>query len=507
MLGYLRRHSDSFLSKALLGFIAALFIFFFGSGALRQARTEMVAEVNGEAIRQPEQDQLARRMRDRYPGQSADQLRDMALDRLIEERLLLQAARDEGFVVSAKELRRAIIEDRYPWVIPSFQDEQGNFDAEAYRRYLDEGGQAAKTERRIESALTKEILKEALLDAVRATVLVTDSEVRRAWEKESSKRNVKFVRVSSALFSATVEPSDEDLSGWTTDHQEAIQERYERDFDARYNQPTKVRARHILLKFADEDDESARAAIRSRMDAILAEVRAEGADFASLSAKYSEDTSAVRGGDLDWFDEKRMVEPFSLAAFALQPGQVSEVVETRYGLHIIKVEERQEAKVVALEDVQVEIARDLYKEEKAPDLARAYAERLVGAFDGSLDDVAIQALLDEQHVEIQETGEFAGGAPSIPKIGRAPEVLNAAFGLAAPGDFTKAPVAIPNGFVVMKLVSATEPDESAWEEDKDQVRERLELTRQTRAIEAYKARIKEEATIRIARGTSSSASM
>jgi peptidyl-prolyl cis-trans isomerase D len=500
MLGYLRRNADSWFTKGLLAVIAIVFIFFFGSGALTSARSEMVAEVNGEAIRQVERDQLARRMRSRSPGADAAQLRQLALDSIIEERLMLQAAQREGFVVSKKELRRAIIEDRYPWVIPSFQDEQGNFDPEAYGRYLEQSGNPEKTQRRIEQSLRQEILISSLEDAIRAAVLVSDTEVREGWEKQNSKRNVDFVRVSTGLFREDVEPDDDDLSGWVTDNGEAIQERYERDFERKYNKPKKVRARHILLKFGEDDDESLRQQVRDRMAGILTEVNADGAEFAELAAKYSEDTSATRGGDLDFFDAKRMVKPFSDAAFAMDIGEISGIVETRYGLHIIKVEEIAEPEVQALDEVQVEIAGDLYKEEKAPELARAYAERLVGVFDGSLDQEASDALLAEHVLQIQETGDFGGDARTVPKIGRAPEVVTAAFALKEEGAFTATPIEIPTGFVVIRLKSATEPDAVAYEEEKGQVRDRLVLTRQTRAIQAFKAQLKEEAVIRVAPG-------
>ena len=236
------------------------------------------------------------------------------------------------------------------------------------------------------------------------------------------------------------------------------------------------------------------------MASILEEARADDADFAALATKYSEDTSAARGGDLDFFDEKRMVKPFSDAAFAMEIGQISDMVETRYGLHVIKVEDIAEPEVQALDEVQVDIAGDLYKEDKAPDLARAYAERLVGAFDGTLDQPAIDELLAEHMLQIQETGDFGGDARTVPKIGRAPEVVTAAFALKEEGAFTAQPVEIPTGFVVMSLKSATEPEMAEFEADKGQIRDRLVLTRQTRAIQAFKAQLKEDADIRLAPG-------
>jgi len=103
--------------------------------------------------------------------------------------------------------------------------------------------------------------------------------------------------------------------------------------------PEQVRARHILVKVAPGAGEEAKRAAREKTAGILAEVRA-GGDFAALARKHSEDATAAQGGDLGFFPSGRMVKPFEDAAFALDPGAVSDVVETPFGFHLIKVEER-----------------------------------------------------------------------------------------------------------------------------------------------------------------------
>jgi hypothetical protein len=102
---------------------------------------------------------------------------------------------------------------------------------------------------------------------------------------------------------------------------------------------TQVRARHILLKMAPDAPPNVRDSV-TKLAASLRDQARSGSDFAALAKKYSQDTSAPQGGDLGYFDKAQMVAPFSDAAFKLQPGQVSDIVETPYGLHIIKVEDR-----------------------------------------------------------------------------------------------------------------------------------------------------------------------
>ena len=103
----------------------------------------------------------------------------------------------------------------------------------------------------------------------------------------------------------------------------------------------RIRARHILLSMPQDADEATRDSIRALAEE-LQEQAAGGADFAQLAREYSADPgSAQAGGDLGWFERGRMVQPFEEAAFALEPGEVSDVVETPFGLHIIKLEERE----------------------------------------------------------------------------------------------------------------------------------------------------------------------
>ena len=110
-------------------------------------------------------------------------------------------------------------------------------------------------------------------------------------------------------------------------------QRYYNGNIAQYQTPEQVRASHILLNTAGKDE----AAVRKQAEDILQQVKA-GADFAELAKKFSEDEgSKVNGGDLDYFTRGRMVPEFETAAFALEPGQVSDIVKSQFGFHIIKV--------------------------------------------------------------------------------------------------------------------------------------------------------------------------
>ncbi|MBN1436547.1 MAG: peptidylprolyl isomerase [Sedimentisphaerales bacterium] len=129
---------------------------------------------------------------------------------------------------------------------------------------------------------------------------------------------------------------------------------------ARFASPARVRASHILIKTVDDNrnplSEEEIAAAREQINALLPLAQDPCADFAALAQEYSACPSSAEGGDLGWFrEEGDMVPEFSEAAFAMQPGEVSGVVETMFGYHIIKVTDRQEAETAPLEEVAAQI--------------------------------------------------------------------------------------------------------------------------------------------------------
>jgi len=131
-----------------------------------------------------------------------------------------------------------------------------------------------------------------------------------------------------------------------------IQEFYDANID-KMSMPEEVRARHILIGLNPEDPDARQLAL-DKITALQAEIEA-GANFAVLAMERSDGPSATQGGDLGFFGRGQMVPPFEEAAFSLQPGQVSAVVETQFGFHIIKCEERREARTVPVEEAAVRI--------------------------------------------------------------------------------------------------------------------------------------------------------
>lgn len=127
-------------------------------------------------------------------------------------------------------------------------------------------------------------------------------------------------------------------------------------------EPEKVSARHILIKVSSDASDQEKASAKNEIQAILDEARG-GADFAELAKKHSQCPSAAQGGELGYFTRGQMVKPFEEAAFALEPGQISEIVETQFGYHIILVNDKRPKRQLGLEEVSEQIKEELSDKE------------------------------------------------------------------------------------------------------------------------------------------------
>jgi len=138
--------------------------------------------------------------------------------------------------------------------------------------------------------------------------------------------------------------------------------------------PERVHASHILLKVDPNASEESKAETRKKIEAIKARLD-KGEDFAKLAEENSDCPSSAKGGDLGFFAHGQMVKPFEEAAFALKPGEISDVVETRFGYHIIKAQEKEEGTTLAYDDVKEKLTEKL-KKDKFKEMFPSYIESI-----------------------------------------------------------------------------------------------------------------------------------
>ncbi|MCK4727485.1 MAG: peptidyl-prolyl cis-trans isomerase [Desulfobacterales bacterium] len=141
-----------------------------------------------------------------------------------------------------------------------------------------------------------------------------------------------------------------------------------------FRQSEQVRASHILIKVHPQAEESQKAEARKALEKIQLKLK-EGDDFSALAKESSQCPSSAKGGDLSYFKRGQMAKPFEDAAFALKPGEVSDIVETRFGYHLIKVVDKKPKSMIPYQDVKDRLGQYL-KQEKARKEVSLYVEKL-----------------------------------------------------------------------------------------------------------------------------------
>lgn len=450
MLGLMRKHATSWLIKVALFAIVIVFIFW-GGYSYTERRASRVAAVNGSyiGIREYQStynslvEQMRRQFGDQFSTDLAEalNLKGQALERLINRRLLLAEARKLDLEISREELQQAIVS------YPAFQT-NGRFDPLRYQRTL---SYLRLTPQEFEASQSEDLLIGKVQSFITRGAKVLDSEVLSFFHHTRDKVNLAYIQVDPKKFTDQVALDDEAIEGYFNENQETyrfaakrniifirfvpqdyldevepteaeVEDFYRLNQDG-YQTPKKVRARHILFPIAPQATATQLRPIQERAKEVLALAR-KGDDFATLARKYSKDSTASKGGDLGYFTRTDMVKPFADVAFSIQKGEISDLVRTRFGLHIIKVEDIKESVPQPLDEVREAVIRSL-KEERARDIALQRAEAFIDE-SRALDD--LQKAAAAQGLEVKETGFFAADE-AIPQLGRYSEINEIIFSL------------------------------------------------------------------------------
>jgi peptidyl-prolyl cis-trans isomerase D len=516
MLDVLRANKNSVLTWVILVAIAVVFVVSFGPGTRgftdRNARTgSFAAKVNGQIITAADFEQqygqtfrvYQQRAGQAFTRELADQLglRSLTMNQLVDRELVLEEAARQGVRVSDDEVSRTVNE------MPGFRDAKGQFDFELYRKATSNSwGSPGKFEER----LRQDLAYQRMLALVRESVKVPEDEVREAWLGDADKANLTVVRFPFAAFRSEVKVPDTQVRAFLAANASRVEQFYKENA-ARYHQPKRVRARHILVKVDEKAPAAAVEAAREKIDALAARV-ARGEDFAKLAAEASDDPgSKAQGGELGFFGPGLMAKPFEDAAFALQPGQVSPPVRTRFGWHLVKVEEVQPAADVPLEQVRVAIARELAETEAARSVAERRAEAALAAARAgkplaTLFPPAAQAGAEKAKkkdpgkagpaIAAEETGPFTPSGDFVPRAGVAPglagDAARAEAGQLLPRVYQSSDAAL-----VGQVKERRRPDPARYAEARDEVAQRLRARREGQIESAWVKQLRERATIRV----------
>ncbi|MBW2171630.1 MAG: peptidylprolyl isomerase [Deltaproteobacteria bacterium] len=207
-------------------------------------------------------------------------------------------------------------------------------------------------------------LKKQYPDEAEFKTMLSSSNLTEADLKSHMKRGIAVEQLVDREIVQKITVTDKEMRAY-----------YDSNLD-RFKQPEQVKASHILIKVDPEADESEKGKARKQIETIQKKVK-KGEDFEALAKEHSGCPSSTKGGDLGYFGRGQMVKPFEDTAFALKPGQVSDIVETRFGYHLIKVTDKKPAMTVPFEEVKERIS-ERQKQQQVREKVLAYVEDLRG---------------------------------------------------------------------------------------------------------------------------------
>lgn len=365
MLEAIRERSQSWIAKLILALITVPFALWGVDSYLRQAGSSVaVAKVDGDTITVQQFGKSLQALRDNMkektdPGFTDNpDVRKAVLDKLIDTRLIAGEVKRGGYVVSDELLTKYIV------AMPEFQKD-GQFSQELYDQVLTANG---LTPSRFEASMRSDLLIDQARNGISSLAFVSRSASEAALRIQHQKREVSVFTYhpDDYLADAKVDPTE--MKNYYDKHQDEfrVPEQVKIDFvvfsanslitsmqatdeearkfyeenASKFQGDEERRASHILITFGGSKDAAAKDAARKKAQEVLAEVKKSPDKFDALAKKYSQDPgSAERGGDLGSIKRGMMVKPFEDAVFSMAPGSVSDLVESEFGYHIIKLTE------------------------------------------------------------------------------------------------------------------------------------------------------------------------
>jgi peptidyl-prolyl cis-trans isomerase D len=493
MLERIREGSQGPWAMGILVLIVISFVFAGVGSYINSSASGAAANVNGEEIGLDELERAYQNERARMESQFGDAFATLAsdtaylqnfrqgiLDRLISEKLLDQAAQEFGLRVSDEQIKLAIVG------MQEFQVE-GKFDNDRYLAILRQAGFQTNNFR---DYMRVDMVRRQLSQSLMGTEFTLAGEAKAAHLMQQQTRDIRYLTVPASKFIDQVNINDEDISFFYQsnisqfDTEQEVRLSYvelsledllpsievTEDEIAQYYQQNLVdyrtdeerQAAHILFE-SDEEDES----IALKAEEVLAKIEA-GEDFAALAKTFSSDTfSAENGGDLGWFGKGIMDPAFDDAAFLLaNKGDVSGVVKSEFGYHIIKLTDIKPEQINSFENVKEEITikvKTFKAEERFYEVSQRMSEVAFEVPD-NLDEVA-----DIAGKSISTTELFSRA--NAPEVVSNPNVLSSAFSFELIEDAVNSEVLeLGSNHIIVVRVAEHEPARTkALEEVKEQI--------------------------------------
>lgn len=464
-----------------------------------------VAKVAGQSITQQEWDAAQREQMERFHQMFGAQFdpkmfdtpeaKQSILDNLIAQRALAAEAARNHLSVSDQALQQTILG------IQGITNAEGKFDVERYKALLAMQGMTPKI---YEARLRRDLALQQVNAAIQSSAFAPKSVASRLSDLSDQEREVQELSFKSADFAPQVKITDDMLKAYydknssqfeTPEQAKAeyvvlnndvlmsqiivtdadIKAYYEQNAK-RYSVDEQRRASHILLTIKKDASDADKAAAKAKAEKLLAQVRKNPSDFAKIAKENSEDPgSAERGGDLDYFSKGMMVKPFEEATYKLKQGEISDLVQSDSGYHIIQLTGVKPASVKTLDEVKGEIAAEI----KTQQAAKKYAE-LAEIFTNTVYEQAdsLKPVADKLKLKIEMATNLArqptsSVAPTAPYNNA--KFLKALFSDEAIKNKrnTEAVEIAPNTLIAGRIAEYKPASKRPFEEVKDIVRDRV----------------------------------
>jgi len=471
--------TQKWLAIVILGALALVFAAWgaYGIVDLGLGTGNYAAKVDGEKIPlkeaqeawQRQQQDWQQRIAGDLPVELKSSLQNQLLEGMIRETLIGKRSRDLGYRVSDAQL--------HDWIqkFPGFQVD-GKYSPDQAKYFLAQRGLGVD---QFESEIRTSLQRGQIENGLRVSDFLTPAEIKRMQQLQGEQREVRFVTLPLEKYSATAQLTDGAIDGYYQAHKNQymtpeyvelayaemrleqlasqmtvsdaeIKAFYDKNKD-NYQQPERRRSHHILIESGKDDA----AALKKAQD-VLAQAQS-GKDFGALAKEYSADAgSADKGGDLDW-SERNFLEPeFADALFSMKPGEIRGPVKSKYGYHIIRLDEIQPAKGRTLDEAKSEIDAQLRKD-KATDQFGDAQERIQQKLEqpgADFDAIARELGLQTGTVAQFERGK--GGAP----LGDSQELEDAVFSSAVLDEHKiGGPIAMgEDRLVIVKALNHKKPE-------------------------------------------------
>lgn len=435
------------------------------------------------------------------PADMIDVYTPQIVDEMVQQRAIAYEFGREGLVVTDDEVLVGL-----ETVSPQYFKDGALIAKDEYEQRLAAQGMTLQD---VVDDMRRQRMMVKVKNIVYASVLVTDKEVEDQYKHEKERAQIKYIAFPPAKFRDQVTVTPADLRAMFEGHHAEYFTPEKRSFQVliadqakmeqtmvvpdaelravyagsmdNFRMPERVKARHILIKTQGKSDAEKKQALQKAQD-LLKQLKA-GGDFSQLAQKNSDDTSnAPKGGDLGWFVRGQMVPEFDKAAFAMKPGELSDIVTTEFGYHIIKVDEKESARVKPFEEVKGDLATEV-KKQRITEKMQTTADQVHDALAKSPGTAA--EIAQKFGVELATVTNSAAGSP-VPTLGAVPEIDNALAQMKA-NDVTPVLSLPANRLVVAVLKEKVAARPATFDEVVDKVKDRMVTDRAT-AIAHTKAR-------------------